>query len=71
MDAPPPAVLESFRSLGTLSGLERRVLGMAAPSYRLDASTTPKYAFRLLGPPEPVARGMTLALLGQWRLEGG
>lgn len=71
MDAPPPATLESFRSLGGWANLERRILGSTPYSYRLEAPPTRALGIGLLARREPDAVGNLLVLQGQRRLEGG
>lgn len=71
MDAPPPPLLETLSRPGIWGGLERRVLGAPPQPYRLNplprfGQNTPLSAI-----PAPEFGRPSLALLGQWRLEGG
>ncbi len=70
MDAPPPPILESLTRLGTLGGLERRVVGPLPVVGGRVAERTP-HAFTPPQPMGPVLRRAALAEFQQWRLEGG
>jgi hypothetical protein len=71
MGAPPPPLLDALPRFGVWSGLERRVFGNPPQSYSLSPNAESRASLGLTDLPEPEAKRPTLALLGQWRLEGG
>ncbi len=71
MGATPPAVLESYRSFGSWTSAERRILVGTPFSYRLEVPTLQDASPRLSRKRAPDLTMDTLALQGQRRLEGG
>lgn len=71
MDVPPPPLLETLPRLGAWGGLERRVLGTLPQSYSLNPYARFQKSTAPLEILTPDLERPTLALLGQWRLEGG
>ncbi len=70
MDAPPPPLLESHARPAPFSSPERRPLGMLPVGSRLQSVTQLWHTTLLLiGVTE--VRYTDLAMLQQWRLEGG